>query len=167
MLYIFYLTQNCQKVRIFWNPEEDDRMTCITHSLNSLTDTLEKQSRMNIMSGSHGFWSFGGIIGSSICSFVAGFSLVLLINPASVLAGFFIIGLGFSIIVPEVFQLASRVEGIRTSDGISVISATANGGFLTGPVLLGLIAELRTLHTSFAVLMVFVATVFVLSCRKK
>ena len=260
-------------------------------SLNSLTATIEKQSGMNIMSGSHGFWSIGGIIGSSAGSFIAGmlkvpilhisiliillmgiqlivrkeyyfirseqhnkkqysrlpvrpligiaaigffilitegaiadwsalylkkivlmkgqflglgyalfsagmtlgrftgdslshrfgswkllrisigtslagFSLVLFAWHAITLAGFFIIGLGFSIIVPEVYRLASRVEGIRTADGVSFIAATANIGFLAGPVLLGFIAELRTLHASFMVLMIFVTAAFVLTWRK-
>jgi fucose permease len=260
-------------------------------SLNSLTATIEKQSGMNIMSGSHGFWSIGGIIGSSAGSFIAGmlkvpilhisiliillmgiqlivrkeyyfirseqhnkkqysrlpvrpligiaaigffilitegaiadwsalylkkivlmkgqflglgyalfsagmtlgrftgdslshrfgswkllrisigtslagFSLVLFAWHAITLAGFFIIGLGFSIIVPEVYRLASRVEGIRTADGVSFIAATANIGFLAGPVLLGFIAELRTLHASFMVLMIFVTASFVLTWRK-
>jgi fucose permease len=261
-------------------------------SLNSLTATIEKQAGMNIMSGSHGFWSIGGIIGSSTGSFLAGllkmpflhitilvtlligiqlllrkeyyfirsehhekkkhgrfpvkpllaiaaigllimvsegaiadwsalylkkvvlmkgqflgfgyalfsagmtlgrftgdalshrfgswkllriaigtslagFLLVLLIWPPGTLAGFFIIGLGFSIIVPEVYRLASRVEGIRTADGVSVIAATVNVGFLTGPVLLGFIAELRTLHTSFMVLIAFVTMALVLTWRKR
>jgi MFS family permease len=261
-------------------------------SLNSLTATIEKQAGMNIMSGSHGFWSIGGIIGSSTGSFMAGllkipilhisilvalligiqlyfrkeyyfirsehhekkkhdrfpvrpllviaaigllmmvtegaiadwsalylkkvvmlkgqflgfgyalfsagmtlgrftgdvlshrfgswkllriaigtslagFSLVLMAWPAGTLAGFFIIGLGFSVIVPEVYRLASRIEGIRTADGVSFIAATANVGFLIGPVLLGLIAELRTLHTSFMVLMVFVTVALLLTWRKR
>lgn len=261
-------------------------------SLNSLTATIEKQAGMNIMSGSHGFWSIGGIIGSSTGSFIAGllkipilhitilvalligiqlffrkeyyfirsehhemkkhgrfpvkpllvigtigllimvtegaiadwsalylkkvvmlkvqflgfgyalfsagmtigrftgdvlshrfgswkllrmavgtslagFSLVLLTWPAGTLAGFFIIGLGFSIIVPEVYRLASRAEGIRTADGVSFIAATTNVGFLIGPVLLGFIAELRSLHTSFMVLMAFVTMALLLTWRKR
>jgi MFS family permease len=261
-------------------------------SLNSLTATIEKQAGMNIMSGSHGFWSIGGIIGSSTGSFIAGllrmpflhitilicilfiiqlflrreyfhirseyhkkdkhtrfpikpllaiasiglvimvsegaiadwsalylkkvvmmkaqflgmgyalfsigmtlgrfmgdslsqrfgswkllrmaigtslagFTLVLITWSASTLAGFFIIGLGFSIIVPEVYRTASRIEGIRTADGVSFIAATANIGFLTGPVLLGFIAELHTLHVSFMVLMVLITMAFTITIRKK
>lgn len=261
-------------------------------SLNSLTATIEKQAGKNIMTGSHGFWSIGGIIGSSTGSFIAGllkmpilhitvlvviliglqlwlkkeyyhirsehypkekhrklplkpllaiasislimmvsegaiadwsalylkkvvvmkgqflglgyalfsvgmtlgrftgdylshrfgswkllrmaigislvgFTLVLFAVPASSMTGFFIIGLGFSIIVPEVYRLASRIQGIRTADGVSFISATANVGFLTGPVLLGFIAELRTLHVSFMVLMGFVTLAFIMSFRRR
>jgi fucose permease len=115
---------------------------------------------------SHRFGSWK-LLRIAIGTSLAGFSLVLLIWPPGALAGFFIIGLGFSIIVPEVYRLASRVEGIRTADGISFISATANVGFLTGPVLLGFIAEFRSLHTSFMVLMAFVAVSFIIALRKR
>jgi fucose permease len=114
---------------------------------------------------SHRFGSWK-LLRIAIGTSLAGFFLVLLTWPSSTLAGFFIIGLGFSIIVPEVYRLASRIEGIRTADGVSFIAATANIGFLTGPVLLGFIAELRTLHTSFMVLMAFVIIAFVLTWRK-
>lgn len=261
-------------------------------SLNSLTATIEKQASKNIMTGSHGFWSLGGIIGASTGSFIAGilkmpflhitvlvtilislqlwlkkeyfhirtehyekekhgkfpirpllaiasvslvimvsegaiadwsalylkkvvvmkgqflglgyalfsvgmtlgrftgdalshrfgswkilriaigtglagFTLVLLSFPLTTLAGFFIIGLGFSVVVPEVYRLASRIKGIRTADGVSFISATANVGFLTGPVLLGFIAELHTLRVSFMVLMGLVTMAFIMSFRRR
>ncbi|HEX2396296.1 MAG TPA: MFS transporter [Bacteroidales bacterium] len=41
-------------------------------SLNSLTAVIERQSGMYIMTGSHGFWSMGGMIGASTGSFIAG-----------------------------------------------------------------------------------------------
>jgi MFS family permease len=261
-------------------------------SLNSLTATIEKQEGKNIMTGSHGFWSIGGMIGASTGSFIAGllkmpflhitvlvtiliglqlwlkkeyfhirseqytkerhgkfplrpllaivsislimmvsegaiadwsalylkkvvvmkgqflglgyalfsvgmtvgrftgdalshrfgswklmrmaigtslvgFTLVLLTFPASTLTGFFIIGLGFSVIVPEVYRLASRIKGIRTADGVSFIAASANIGFLTGPVILGFIAELRDLHVSFMVLMGCITLAFIMSFRRR
>jgi MFS family permease len=261
-------------------------------SLNSLTATIEKQEGKNIMTGSHGFWSIGGMIGASTGSFIAGllkmpflhitilitiliclqlwlkkeyfhirsehyekekhvkfpfrpllaivsislilmvsegaiadwsalylkkvvvmkgqflglgyalfsvgmtigrftgdalshrfgswkllrmaigtslvgFTLVLLTYPASALSGFLIIGLGFSVIVPEVYRLASRIKGIRTADGVTFISASANIGFLTGPVLLGFIAEFRGLHVSFMVLMGFITLAFIMSFRRR
>lgn len=115
---------------------------------------------------SHRFGSWK-LLRMAIGTSLAGFSLVLLTLPATTLTGFFIIGLGFSIIVPEVYRLASRVEGIRTADGVSFIAATSNIGFLTGPVLLGFIAEFRSLYVSFMALMVFVITAFIMTFRKR
>jgi MFS family permease len=96
-----------------------------------------------------------------------GFILVLLANPLSALSGFFIIGLGFSIIVPEIYRLASTMPGIKTTEGVSIIAVTANIGFLAGPVALGFIAELHTLHVSFMVLTAFVSSAFILTLFKR
>jgi MFS family permease len=96
-----------------------------------------------------------------------GFMLVLLTYPVSSYIGFFIIGTGFSTIVPEVYRLASTIKGIRTADGVSVIAATANMGFLLGPVVLGFIAELHTLHMSFIVLSGFVSLAFIMTMLKR
>jgi len=98
---------------------------------------------------------------------LVGFALVLLGSPAGSLTGFFIIGTGFSVVVPEVYRLASRMKDIKTADGVSVIAATANIGFLTGPVVLGFIAELHSLHMSFLVLSAFVSTAFLLTWLKR
>jgi Fucose permease len=260
-------------------------------SLNSLTATIEKQDGVYIMSGSHGFWSMGGMIGSATGSFIAvlvhnpilhiavlvlaiqiiqsrlksqyffrrgeqllkekhkqnkiipliiialvglvvmvsegaiadwsalylkkiilldikyiglgysafslammigrftgdslskklgswqlityasliailGFLLVLILNPVFAIPGFFIVGLGFSVIVPEVYRLASNVDGVKTADGVSFIAATTNIGFLVGPVFLGFIAELKSLHLSFIVLTIWVSLAFFMAFWK-
>jgi MFS family permease len=260
-------------------------------SLNSLTATIEKQDKAYIMSGSHGFWSIGGVIGASTGSFIAallhnsflhifilvivlisiqtwlrseyfyrigdrlvknekskffakplfviaivglvvmvsegaiadwsglylkkvihidlkyiglgyaafafammigrftgdalsikygswklikfasllslfGFVLVLLLIPVLAYVGFFVVGLGFSVIVPEVYRLASKVDGVKTADGVSFIAATTNIGFLLGPVFLGYLAELRSLHLSFIVLTFFVSLAFFIALGK-
>lgn len=265
--------------------------SCYAISLNSLTATIEKQDKVYIMTGSHGFWSIGGMIGASAGSFMAallhhpiihvclvvliilgiqtylrkeyyfrkgehhqkekhhfshlrpiviialvglilmvaegaiadwsalylkkiiqiplkyigmgyaafsfammigrftgdslskklgswqlltyaslisilGFILVLILNQPVSLTGFFIVGLGFSVIVPEVYRLASNVEGIKTSDGVAIIAATTNIGFLVGPVALGFLAEWRSLHFSFLILTAFVSLAFILSLIK-
>src|SRR5674536_157041 len=44
---------------------------------------------------------------------IVGFLLVLILNPVVSILGFFIVGLGFSVVVPEVYRLASKVEGVK------------------------------------------------------
>ena len=95
-----------------------------------------------------------------------GFLLILILNPIISVLGFFIVGLGFSVVVPEVYRLASNIEGIKTADGVSFIAATSNIGFLVGPVLLGFIAELNSLHLSFIVLTIFVSLAFFIALTK-
>lgn len=115
---------------------------------------------------SHRFGSWR-LLRMAIGTSLVGFTLVLMIHPVLASTGFFIIGIGFSIIVPEVYRLASNIKGIRTADGISFLAATTNVGFLTGPVLLGFIAEMHSLYVSFLVLAAFVTTALVLSLIKK
>src|ERR1035437_1623690 len=97
---------------------------------------------------------------------IIGFFLVLILNPFFTIPGFFVVGLGFSVIVPEVYRLASNVDGIKTADGVSFIAATTNIGFLVGPVLLGFIAEFRSLHMSFIVLTFWVSLAFFMAFWK-
>jgi len=103
---------------------------------------------------SHRFSSWR-IISMGFASSLAGFALV--IQPFGMLSilGFAVIGLGFSVIVPEVYRIASRTEGVDTTEGVSFIAGTANIGFLVGPVMLGFIAELYTLRFSFIALSLF------------
>jgi MFS family permease len=65
-----------------------------------------------------------------------------------------------------VYRLASNVEGIKTADGVSFVAATTNIGFLLGPVLLGFLAELKSLHLSFIVLTFWVSLAFFIAFWK-
>jgi fucose permease len=117
-------------------------------------DSLSKQL------GSWRLISYAVMIG------MTGFVMVLILNPLISILGFFVVGLGFSVVVPEVYRLASNVAGVKTADGVSFVAATTNIGFLVGPVLLGFIAELRSLHLSFIVLTAFVSIAFFIAIRK-
>ena len=97
---------------------------------------------------------------------IFGFGMVLILVPGVSLAGFFIIGIGFSVIVPEVYRLASNIKGVKTSDGVSFIAATTNIGFLVGPVFLGYLADFRSLHLSFIVLNIWVSLAFFIAFWK-
>lgn len=110
--------------------------------------------------GSWQLITYASIIG------ITGFLLVLILNPVLTIAGFFVVGLGFSVIVPEVYRLASNVDGVKTADGVSFIAATTNIGFLVGPVMLGFVAELKSLHLSFIVLTVWVSLAFFIAFWK-
>ncbi|NLU38593.1 MAG: MFS transporter [Bacteroidales bacterium] len=87
---------------------------------------------------------------------IAGFILVLWANTFPTLSGFLLIGFGFSTIVPEVYRLSTNVKGVHPSSGISFMAGAGYFGFLTGPVLLGAIAENFGLKTSFLLLLALV-----------
>lgn len=73
--------------------------------------------------------------------------------------GFALIGLGFSVIVPELFRIGGKVKGVDSAQGIAFIAGTGYLGFLSGPVMLGFLAEEFSLNSSFWVLLACAALV--------
>jgi len=63
--------------------------------------------------------------------------------------GFGIIGLGLSVVIPDLFRLAGNIAGIDASTGISIVSGIGFAGFVIGPVLLGFISQGSSLTGSF------------------
>ncbi|MFD2828700.1 MFS transporter [Leeuwenhoekiella polynyae] len=84
-----------------------------------------------------------------------GFGLVLTETTMIVLAGFGLVGIGLSIVVPELFRYSGNLKGIQASEGISFIAGTGFVGLLLGPVFLGFLAETFSLKGSFIALLSF------------
>ncbi|NQZ44030.1 MAG: MFS transporter [Flavobacteriaceae bacterium] len=84
---------------------------------------------------------------------VIGFVMVLSMNTFLAIAGFALNGLGFSVMVPELFRIGGNIKGIESSQGVAFIAGTGYSGFLVGPVILGLLAEKYALTTSFTTLL--------------
>ena len=82
----------------------------------------------------------------------AGYGLVLVGDYGVSLAGFALVGLGFSVIIPELFRLAGRTRGVDPSESIAVVAGLGYVGFLLSPALLGYLADWGGLRLSFAVL---------------
>lgn len=76
--------------------------------------------------------------------------------------GFGIIGLGLSVIVPELFRVAGQTKGISATKSISFVSASGFFGFLLGPIVLGYISDSYGLKMSFTTLLILmvIATLF-------
>lgn len=92
---------------------------------------------------------------------LAGYGLVLTENTYLAIAGFALGGLGFSVMIPEVFRIGGNVKGVDSSQGIAFIAGTGYAGFLCAPPILGFLAETSSLKTSFIVL--FFCAVFMLA----
>ena len=105
------------------------------------------------------------ILGSAVA--VLGFGTVLLEGPIWVITGFGLVGLGLSVIIPELFRLGGKTKGIPSGQGISFISGIGFFGFLLGPVLLGFLAEYASLKLSFVALLGFTFTCFLLALQLK
>ncbi len=98
-------------------------------------------------------------LGASIA--IAGYICVLLANTYLAIAGFALTGLGFSVIIPELFRIGGNVKGVESSQGVAFIAGSGYSGFLLGPVILGFLAETYSLNTSFMVLLTGVIVVLV------
>ncbi|MCM4153816.1 MFS transporter [Arenibacter sp. N53] len=91
-------------------------------------------------------------LGASIA--IIGFLFVLAAHTYMAIAGFALIGLGFSVIIPELFRIGGTVKGVDSSQGVSFIAGTGYSGFLLGPVVLGFVAESYSLKNTFVILLI-------------
>jgi len=100
---------------------------------------------------------------------ILGYFLVLTTNTYLGIIGFALNGLGFSVMVPEVFRIGGNVKGIDSSKGIAFIAGAGYAGFLCAPPILGFLAENYSLARSFVVLLVcgFLILFFTLLLKKK
>ena len=102
-------------------------------------------------------------LGSAIA--VAGSLAVLSGQTALAIVGFALIGLGFSVIIPELFRIGGNVKGVESSQGVAFIAGTGYSGFLAAPPILGYLADRFGLGTSFTVLLVCAALVLLATFR--
>ncbi len=94
---------------------------------------------------------------------IFGYSAILTNTINIVLTGFGILGLGLSVIIPELFRIAGKTKGISSSYGISFVSGIGFIGFLAGPVVLGFISNYSNLKSSFILLLLLVLLAFCIS----
>ncbi|WP_086478008.1 MULTISPECIES: MFS transporter [Arenibacter] len=88
-----------------------------------------------------------------------GYLLVLTTEVYMSIIGFALVGLGFSVIIPELFRIGGTVKGIDSAKGVSFIAGTGYSGFLLGPVVLGFVAEEYSLNVTFTILLICSALV--------
>jgi fucose permease len=65
--------------------------------------------------------------------------------PAVAVAGFAIVGLGLSNLVPIFFSAAARIPGQPSGAAIAAVATLGYGGFLVGPPVIGAVAEMTSL----------------------
>ncbi len=99
----------------------------------------------------------GGIVS------VIGLCIVTFLSvEIAVLVGFFIAGLGLSVSVPVLFSLSTQTPGVKANVGLASVATFSMVGFMSGPPLIGFIAEASDLHYGFAFTAFLAATGVVL-----
>ncbi|HSI76921.1 MAG TPA: MFS transporter [Lunatimonas sp.] len=93
---------------------------------------------------------------------------VLIPNLIVVLVGFALVGLGTASVVPLSYSIVGRSQTYPPGIAIAMVSSISFFGFLLGPPLIGFIAEIFNLKTSFALISIMGLAIAVLvSVRQK
>jgi MFS family permease len=88
-------------------------------------------------------------------------------EPLLVVAGFLVVGLALSAVVPIAFSVAGDLAPERAGEAISVVTTLGYGGFLVGPVIVGGLAEVLGLRTALGIIAMAGLLIFALSLRLK
>lgn len=83
---------------------------------------------------------------------------ILLPQVAPTLLGFAAVGAGLSIGVPLAFSAAGNVPGLLPGTGIAGVATIGYAGFLAGPPIIGLIADLTSLRIALLLIMLMVGS---------
>jgi len=76
---------------------------------------------------------------------------LLLRIPSVAIVGFGLVGLGIANVIPVVFSAAGRVGGVPAGTALAAVATTGYGGYLTGPPLIGLAAEVTSLPVALGI----------------
>ncbi|WP_418264631.1 MFS transporter [Flavobacterium faecale] len=82
-------------------------------------------------------------------------------------AGFMLVGLGVSTIVPTIYSVAGKTPHIPPGEAIAMVTSVSFLGFLMGPPVIGYIAEIFGLRFSFAFIGLFGLVIAFLVSRIK
>lgn len=90
-------------------------------------------------------------IGSSVAGL--GFLMVATMpSTTGALAGFVLIGIGASNVVPVLFSASGRVPGVPSGIALATVTTIGYAGLLLGPALVGFLAQTTSLPMAFAAL---------------
>ncbi|MEI6950275.1 MFS transporter [Paraflavisolibacter sp. H34] len=83
----------------------------------------------------------------------------------SACAGFLVVGLGDSIVIPLVYMLATKTKKMPPAYAIASVTIIGYAGFLSGPLLVGSISKAFGMQWSFALVAVLALSISVLVLR--
>jgi len=86
-------------------------------------------------------------------------------EPLLIVAGFLVVGLALSAVVPIAFSAAGDIAPQRAGAAISVVTTLGYGGFLLGPVIVGGLAEVIGLRAALGIIAVSGCLIFTLALR--
>jgi MFS family permease len=104
----------------------------------------------------------------SICSVLAIAGLILIVSGLFVpmaIAGFFLAGIGLSVIAPIAYSKAGNTPGIDPGTGISMVTTIGYSGFIVGPPVIGYLADWYGLQVAYAFVLFLLIVMYLLNQR--
>ena len=100
---------------------------------------------------------------------IAGGLMISVLFPflLSAIIGFLLVGFGVSSVVPLVYSEAGKSKTMTPGMALAAVSSIGFLGFLIGPPLIGLVAGVSGLQTSFVIIAVMGLTVALIAGRSK
>lgn len=92
---------------------------------------------------------------------------IVFIHPFASIAGFFIVGIGLSVIVPIAYSIAGSTKDLPPGVGLAMVTTVGYSGFLFGPPIIGFLADSFTLRYALVLVGILFALMSVLSVRYK
>lgn len=105
------------------------------------------------------------IIMGGIIALVGLASSLLFIYPWVTIAGFFLVGIGLSTIVPIAYSIAGNTSDLSPGVGLAMVTTVGYTGFLVGPPVIGFIADWQDLRIALAVVALLFVVMTVLGFR--
>lgn len=104
------------------------------------------------------------------CGIVAAIGIsiaIIFIHPFAVIAGFFIVGIGLSAIVPIAYSIAGHTKDLPPGVGLAMVTTVGYSGFLFGPPIIGFIAQWQNLRVALGLVAILFVLMVVLSSKRK
>ena len=111
-------------------------------------------------------WGNAALVQTSAGTAAVGFGTALAVgHPVAAIAGCAAVGFGLANLIPIVFRTAGRLPGVAASEGIAAVGTAGYVGFLAGPPLIGLTAEVATLPGALAIVAAALAWIAAIAGR--
>ncbi len=103
-----------------------------------------------------------------ICGLIASTGLsisIAITEPWMVIAGFFLVGIGLSVIVPIAYSIGGNTQDLPPGVGLAMVTTVGYAGFLFGPPIIGFLADWQSLRFAFLLVLILFLLMIALSAR--
>jgi MFS family permease len=107
------------------------------------------------------------IMAGGILATVGLLATLSIATPIISIAGFFLVGLGLSTIVPIAYSISGHTKDLPPGVGLAMVTTVGYSGFLIGPPVIGFIADWQTLRIALGVVAVLFVIMTILAFRYK